>query len=480
MNLVGQKSRVTLICVILAIATFAAFAQTLRCDFIIYDDEDHVTNNPHVYTGLTTENIEWAFTTGYWANWQPLVWISHMAICEFFKLNPFYHHLVNLLLHIADAVLLFLVLYLLTNALWRSAFVAALFALHPLHVESVAWVAERKDVLSTAFCLLAFAAYHRYAKQKSAGFYLLTLLLFAFGLMSKPMLVTFPFMLLLLDYWPLNRFSSLSLPASRKIFYKLVVEKIPFFALSAVSCVITYIVQKNAGSSRTSASLRSTTASSMPCCRISATSRKCSFPQSWPFFTPTRPMRRPTTAAVIIAIAFLVITILFFKLAKNHKYLLTGWFWYLGTLVPVIGLVQVGAQTHADRYTYISLIGLFIIIAWGANDLLQNYRHRKELLAAAAVAILVVLAVRTAHQVSYWKSTITMFEHTAAVTPKNARAHAILGIAYSAKKQFEDAAAHYRASLAIEPNFALTITNLGCIYADTGNPERAVELHKRR
>jgi len=479
MNLADQKSRVALFCVILAIATFAAFAQTLRCDFIIYDDEDHVTKNPHVYTGLTTENIKWAFTTGYWANWQPLTWISHMVNCELFKLNPLYHHLTNLLLHIADTVLLFLVLYIMTTALWQSAFVAALFALHPLHVESVAWVAERKDVLSTLFCLLAFAAYWRYTKQKSVGFYSLTLLLFVLGLMSKPMLVTFPFILLLLDYWPLNRFSSLLLPGSRKIFYRLVIEKIPFFALSAVSCVITYIVQKNAGAVSS-------------CRQLSLDNRIINALLS--YFRYIRTMFVPTklailypytsdslsaTAAVIIAIAILVVTILFLKLAKNHKYLITGWFWYLGTLVPVIGLVQVGAQTHADRYTYISLIGIFIIIAWGANDLLKNYRYRTQLLAVAALAALSASALCTVHQVGYWKNAVTMFEHTAAVTNKNARAHAILGLAYSAKKQYPQAAEHYQMALAIEPDFAVAITNLGCVYAETGNPEKAVELHEK-
>jgi tetratricopeptide (TPR) repeat protein len=478
MNLASQKSRVALICAILAIATFAAFVQTLRCDFIIYDDEDHVTKNPHVYTGLTMENIKWAFTTGYWANWQPIVWISHMVNCQLFKLNPFYHHLTNLLLHIADTVLLFLVFYLLTTALWQSAFVAALFALHPLHVESVAWVAERKDVLSTLFCLLAFAAYWRYTKQKSVGFFFLTLLLFVLGLMSKPMLVTFPFILLLLDYWPLNRFSSLLQPDSRKTFYKLVIEKIPFFAFSAASCVITYIVQKNAGAISNIRQLPFDIRVVNSLVSYFRYIRKMFVPTKLAILYPYTGDLPPVYVAVIIAVALLTVTILFLRLAKNHKYLLTGWFWYLGTLVPVIGLVQVGAQTHADRYTYISLIGLFIIIAWGANDLLKNYRHRTQLLAVAAVAALSALALCTVHQVGYWKNTITIFEHTAAVTNKNARAHAILGLVYG-QKQFLQAVDHYKSALAIEPDFALAITNLGCVYAKTGFPEKAVEMHKK-
>jgi len=478
MNLGGRKLSIILICAILAIATFIAFAQSLRCDFIIYDDEDHVTKNPHVYTGLSLENIRWALTTGYWANWQPLTWLSHMAVCEFFNLNPLYHHLANLLLHISDTILLFLVLFALTSALWQSAFVAALFALHPLHVESVAWVAERKDVLSTLFLLLALLAYWRYAKQKSVGFYSLTLLLFAFGLMSKPMLVTLPFLLLLLDYWPLNRFGSLLLD-SRKIFYKLVIEKIPFFVLSAVSCIITYIVQKNAGAVSNFRQLPFDTRLINASLSYFRYIRTMFIPTKLAILYPYTSDSLPVGAAIIIAIAFLAITILFLKLAKNHKYLLTGWFWYLGTLVPVIGLVQVGAQTHADRYTYISLIGLFIIIAWGANDLLKNYRYRVQLLTAATIVILSTLGLCTIHQVGYWKDTITLFEHTAAVTNKNARSQAILGLAYSQKKQYQKAAEHYLASLAIEPNFALTITNLGCVYAETGFPDKAVELHKR-
>jgi Tfp pilus assembly protein PilF len=329
------------------------------------------------------------------------------------------------------------------------------------------------------FLLLAFAAYNRYAKQKSVGSYFLTLLLFVLGLMSKPMLVTFPFVLLLLDYWPLNRFSSLSLPGSLKIFYRLVLEKIPFFALSAVSCVITYIVQKNAGAVSNMRQLPLDIRIVNSLVSYFRYIQKMFVPTKLAILYPYMGEHPPVYVAVIIAIALLAVTILFLRLAKNHKYLLTGWFWYLGTLVPVIGLVQVGAQTHADRYTYISLIGLFIIIAWGANDLLKNYRYRTQLLAVAAVVILSALALSTIHQVGYWKNTFTMFEHTAAVTKKNARVHAILGLAYSAKKQYPQAAEHYEAALAIEPDFALPLTNLGCVYAETGNPQKAVELHQR-
>lgn len=479
MSVSGQKTRVIQICVILALGTFVTFFQALRCDFITYDDEDHVTKNPHVYTGLSIDNIKWAFTSGYVANWQPLTWISHMVVCELFKLNPLYHHLTNLLLHIADTLLFFLVFYIMTNTMRQSAFVAALFAVHPLHVESVAWVAERKDVLSAFFYLLAIAAYYRYVKSGFVRLYLLTLLLYILGLMSKPMLVIFPFVLLLLDYWPLNRLSSLSLPTERKFFYKLVLEKIPFMLLAAGSCVITYFVQKNAGAVSNIKQLPLDMRIINAVLSYLRYIQKMFVPTQLAILYPYKDNLPPVIVPILIAVIFLAVTVLFVKLAKNHKYLLTGWFWYLGTLVPVIGLVQVGAQSHADRYTYISLTGLFIIIAWGGSELLRSYPHRKQLLSVAAAAILLALALRTSHQIRYWKDSITLFEHNVAVTQRSARPHAILGLAYSAKGRLQQAAEHYRKALEIEPNFALAITNLGCVYTDTGNPQRAIELHKK-
>ena len=297
--------------------------------------------------------------------------------------------------------------------------------------------------------------------------------------MAKPMLVTFPFVLLLLDYWPLNRFGNLSLPGSRKNLLQARPRKNPFYVLSAVSCVITYIVQRNAGAVSDIRQLPFDIRIINSLISYFRYIQKMFVPQSWRFFTLTQTTFRPLLSPSLSPSCFWLSQSCSCKLAKNHKYLLTGWFWYLGTLVPVIGLVQVGAQTHADRYTYISLIGLFIIIAWGSNDLLKNYPHRKQLLAVTAVAVLLLLAICTVHQVRYWKDTVTLFEHTAAVTKKNARVHAILGLAYSAKKQFPQATAHYQAALDIEPDFALAITNLGCVYAETGYPEKAVELHKR-
>ena len=407
-------------------ATLIAFWQVNHCDFINYDDPSYVTENIHIRHGITTEAIRWAFTTDYAANWHPVTWISHMLDVELFGLKPRWHHLTNLLFHIANTLLLFFVFHRMTKTTWQSAFVAALFALHPLHVESVAWVAERKDVLSTFFWMLTMGAYIHYVEHPRFRSYLAVFTFLALGLMSKPMLVTLPFILLLLDYWPLQRFEQKTPtqeipaeinkpisaskregkssgkqtvqaivkeeePADRKYQWALVrpllIEKIPLFALAALSSITTFIVQQKGGSV---ASLEGIA----PGVRIANAFvsyiiyvRKIIWPDDLAVFYP-HPGLLPFWQILGAVFLLIAVTVTVILEAKRFPYLAVGWLWFAGTLVPVIGIVQVGSQAMADRYTYVPLIGLFIMAAWGVPELLKNWRYRKEALAASSALIL--------------------------------------------------------------------------------------------
>jgi hypothetical protein len=331
---------------------------------------------------------------------------------QFFGPNAGGHHLVNLFLHIVNTLLLFIVLKQMTSAIWQSAFVAALFALHPLHVESVVWVAERKDVLSTFFWILTMWAYLRYVKHLNVWRYLFVLLMFALGLMSKPMLVTLPFVLLLLDYWPLERFG-------QRTFFYLIREKIPFIVLSAASIAITFLVQRGGKAmvTFTSLPLKYRILNSF----ISYTEyiKKMFWPSRLAVFYPHIGRNISILYAIVTAGLLLVATVIVIRFAKNHRYLITGWFWYLGTLVPVIGIVQVGIQCMADRYTYITLTGLFIIIAWGLPDLLSKWRYKKIILASLALLIVSTMSIYTYYQLHHWRNTLTLFQHTVDVTEDN-------------------------------------------------------------
>ena len=379
MNKPTRKYWVPCICLTLALATLISYSQVLNHDFIDFDDDMYVTRNENVQKGLTWQNIKWAFTTNQAYNWHPLTWLSHMLDCQLFGLKPAGHHFTSVLFHIANTLLLFLVFKSMTGNLWRSAFVAALFALHPLHVESVAWIAERKDVLSTLFWLLTMAAYVRYVRKPGPKWYLLTILAFAMGLMAKPMLVTLPFILLLLDYWPLARFQfgQNIKDTEWKILYRLFVEKIPLFIITIITSVITFIVPKGSGAVPGLKEL-----SLMPRLTNALISyvkyiEKMFWPSRLAVFYPRAVDAIPTWQILAALLLLLIISGLAVWLARSRKYLLVGWLWYLGILVPVIGLVQVGDQAMADRYTYVSLIGLFIIVVWGLNDLLEKWKYHK-------------------------------------------------------------------------------------------------------
>jgi len=461
------KFSVILICLLLASATLIAFEPLRHNQFLNYDDNDYITENQHVQSGLNLKSIKWAFISTHAANWHPVTWLSHIIDCQLFGLNPAGHHFTNLLLHIANTLLLFWVLKDMTAAIWQSAFVAAAFALHPLHVESVAWISERKDVLSTLFWLLTMAAYVRYVRQRSVIRYIGTLFLFALGLMAKPMLVTLPFVLLLLDYWPLNRLS-------RKTIY----EKIPFFALSAVSSVVTFLAQRSGGAvAHIDLLPLSMRLANTPVSYVKYIG-KMFWPTKLAVLYPYYGEKLSAWLVVTSVLALLAVTILVIRLASKHRYLPVGWFWYLGTLVPVIGLVQVGNQPLADRYTYIPLTGLFIII-WVLPELLAGRRYRKLLLGLSATSVLLVLSVCTFSQVGRWRDSITLFEHAIAVTSYNFAAHYNLGVALASQGRANEAINHYRQAIKIRPDHFEAYSNLGNLLSEQGKLDEAIDNYRR-
>jgi protein O-mannosyl-transferase len=572
----GEKLRPSsVICLLLALATIAVFWPVARLDFVNYDDPDYVTSNLHVQSGLTWQSTAWAFTSGHASNWHPLTWLSHMLDWQLFNKNAGGHHLVSLAFHIANTLLLFLVLRRMTGAHWRSAVVAALFALHPLHVESVAWVSERKDVLSTLFFLLCLGAYARYVEvldgdrnpacagqppelrgprpearaskpkvrnrnaddqsqkanlsgsrltQPSAGllplsplssrpafvFYCLALLFFALGLMSKPMLVTLPFVLLLLDGWPLHRFRPGTPGSNLRTMVRLVAEKVPFIALSLTSSVITLIVQQRGGAVSTILTLGARVANALVSYARyigkmfwpAKLSVLYPHPGHWPAWQVT------ASAALVVAISAGAVWG-----SRRRPYCAVGWLWFVGGLVPVIGLVQVGVQSMADRYTYVPLIGLFIVLVWGISEWVPLGRWRTPTLAWGAALALVVCASLTSRQVQFWRDSLSLFGHAVEVTSNNYLAyHNIgfylygqgktdeamvnylkaleinpayedalnnMGYALAAQHKYAEAIGYYERALRVRPNHADVHNNLGNALADLGRSEEAIEHYRR-
>ena len=462
MDKTSGKYYSVLIYVILALGTAGVFWQVRNCDFVGFDDDDYVAKNDHVKSGLTVEGTVWAFTANHSANWHPLTWLSHMLDCQLFDLNAGRHHLTNLFLHIANTLLLFAVLKRMTGAVWRSAFVAAAFAVHPLHVESVAWIAERKDILSTLFWMLTIGAYARYTERQGRGWYVLTLAAFALGLMAKPMLVTLPFVLLLLDYWPLGRFEfGERLKATKwSDLYRLVVEKIPLFALSVVSCAVTVLVQHSYGAVASLSKLPIEARVLNAFIAYLKYIEKTFWPSRLAVYYPF-PRFLPLVLGVAAAVLLLVTTRWIIVLSRKHKYLPVGWLWYIGTLVPVIGVVQVGGQAWANRYSYIPLIGLFIIIAWAVPELLAKLPYRKIILGISAVTVISALSVCTYHQLGYWQNKITLFNRVVEVTEDNYYAHLMLAGAFRSQGQLNEAIEHYEQALRIKPSLIDTQNAIG-------------------
>lgn len=467
MNETMNKFRTILIYAILTLATLIVFWPVRNFRFVNFDDHVYITDNPYVCAGLTRIGAIWAFTTNHSSNWHPLTWLSHMLDCQFFGISPGRHHFVNLVFHIINTLSLFAVLLRMTRKAWQSAFVAALFALHPLHVESVAWASERKDVLSTMFWLLTMAAYLHYTKLPNIRRYLSVLLFFALGLMAKPMLVTLPFILLLLDYWPLDSFD-------KKNFYHLVFEKIPLFVLSAASCITTIIVQHSGGALESTEAIPLGFRIGNAIVSYAKYIQKTFWPAKLAFFYP-HPAMEFNLLSLLVSLVLLLAVSIYIISHFRRKYLLVGWLWFIGTLVPVIGFVQVGAQAMADRYTYVPLIGIFIIIAWGACDLLTKLKYHKYIIIISAAAILIVLSICSRIQVLYWHDSITLFEHALKVTEKNYTAHSCLAYVLYEQGKVDEAIAHNRLAIEFNPTYLDAQFNLGGIFFRQGNFPEALK-----
>jgi tetratricopeptide (TPR) repeat protein len=473
---VGSLRPERLVPLLLAAATFLVYSQVGEHDFINFDDGMYVFENPRVQAGLTGEGVRWAFTTTHFSNWHPLTWLSHMLDCELYGLNPAGHHLTSLLLHVANTLLLFIVLRRLTGALWRSAFVAGLFSLHPLHVESVAWVAERKDVLSGFFWMLTLWAYARYTEQPSSRVRYLTVVTgFALGLMAKPMLVTLPFVLLLLDFWPLGRFRG---ERSGSLFERarirpLILEKLPLFFLAAASSWVTFVAQRQSGAMVALESLPLDLRIWNALLAYVSYLAKAVWPVGLAVFYAHPGDAIPVHTALAAAFFLVGVSVLVLRAASRRPYLAVGWLWYLGTLVPVIGLIQTGQQAMADRYTYLPLIGVFIMFAWELPELLERWRLRKAWLAPAPVALLCALMVCSWLQVSHWKNSMTLFEHAVRVTSNNAMAHLKLAILLTRQGRDDLAIHHYYETLRISPSRMGAHYNLGVVLAKQGKREEA-------
>ncbi|HEY6007578.1 MAG TPA: tetratricopeptide repeat protein [Geobacteraceae bacterium] len=480
----GNNRMLWLVAVALMAAVWGVYGRCAGFDFVMYDDGKYVTGNAIVKSGLGPAAVRWALTTTLDANWFPLTWLSHLLTVQFFGLRPGAHHLVNVFLHGIDTVLLLVLLHRMTGALWRSVLVAALFALHPLHVESVAWVAERKDVLSALFWLLTMLAWCRYAERPGVGRYVGTLVLFGCGLMAKPMLVTLPFVLLLVDYWPLGRLSRQtlgdgSLPSFPSVSpARLVLEKVPFLLLAAASSVVTFIVQRKGGAVNVldNESLLFNVANGL----VSYVRYvgKMFWPRDLAVFYPL-PAALPTWQAASAAALLLLLTLLVLWQARRRPYVAVGWFWYLGTLVPVIGFVRVGAHAIADRYTYLPLIGLFIILAWGGAELAGLRSWGPKSFAAVAAALVTALAVVSWYQVGTWRNNYTLFEHALAATQGNWLAHNNLATALVADGRFDEALYHVNEALRFKPDYAAAYNNLGVISNKLGDPVRTIAAYNK-
>ena len=528
-----RDSRPSLVSLLLLLATVGVYWPLFHCQFINFDDTDYVTENLFVQRGLTWNGVAWAFSTGHAGNWHPLTWISHMLDCQLFGLSPAKHHATNLFFHLINSLLLFWLLKQMTGTLWRSAFVAALFALHPLHVESVAWISERKDVLNTFFGLLSIWAYVRYVEQTNVAeevtgaggrgtsqksetrsrksevqgsrfkvqgsrspssrshfpfsiFYLLSLVLFACSLMSKPMLVTLPFLLLLLDYWPLGRWQVPSVarrvagqkPELQRSKFVIrhssfvILEKLPFLALSVASCIITFVVQKKAGAVSGLIELPVGARFANAVISYVRYTKRILWPDDLAILYPPVSWGHWHVSGAILFMLLLSLFAVWF--ARQRPYLAVGWLWFVGTLVPVIGLVQVGSQAMADRYAYIPSIGFFIAVSWGLCDLTPRRRAWRLVLSGTGASVLLASAWLTVLQLRYWQDSVSLFTRTLAVTGNNGLAHEKLGEALLQQHRFAAARAHLLSALQLVPRSPGAHYQFGLLLQSEGQPAEAI------
>jgi Flp pilus assembly protein TadD len=470
-----------IVCLVLAALSLAVFWQTRNFDFLYFDDQLFVAKFPNLKEGLTYKNIAWAFTSPTLATnyWVPLTWISFLLDYQMYGANAGGFHFTNVLFHTANIILLYVLFIKLTGNRWQSAFIAALFGLHPLHVESVAWVSERKDVLSTFFFLLTLLSYHSYTLKKGLARYLTCLAVFFLGLMTKPMLVTLPFVMLLLDYWPLARFNPWAGPNNSKNSNSLppaslLVEKIPFFILFIIISIVTYLAQLKSGNVGSLESYPMGIRLSNALFSYVIYIGKMFYPVDLAALYPY-PGSAPGQQFAVSAILLFVFSMIAVRTTRTKPYIIVGWFWYLITLLPVIGLIKVGPQAFADRYTYIPLTGLFIIIAWGIPPLLSWWKYRQSFLTVTAVSIVLLLSIMTWKQTGYWRNTITLFKHTLDSTSNNPYAHAGLGTGYLKKGDYENAVLQLTMALRFNPNYVFAIKNLGIALDEQGKPDKAIE-----
>jgi tetratricopeptide (TPR) repeat protein len=469
---------------LLLVVTLAAYQGVRHNDFIPFDDLEYVVHNPPVRAGLSWETVNWAFTSTHVGNWHPLTWLSHALDCQVFGLDVAKHHMTNLGFHAANSVLLLLALQALTGSLWRSAFVAACFALHPLHVESVAWVAERKDLLSGFFFMLTLLAYAAYARRRlnnlRGGWLpgLVALLSFGCGLLSKPMLVTVPFLLLLLDYWPLERLHLARTPAATKQNLSLVLEKVPFFALAVITCVVTLYSQAEAGAFRTGDAIPSELRLGNALLAMYGYLLKTVWPSGLAIFYPF-PSELPLGSLALASVILLGLCLLAIVWGPRQPYTFTGWYWFLGMLVPVLGIVQVGEQAMADRYTYLPLIGIFVAATWFASHLVCAWRHGSAGLAILGVLLLAVWCGLTHRQVALWRNGETLFTHALRVTSDNYLAHCVAGDALAGQGRSEEALKHYDQALVIFPNYVEALVAKGRLLHGTGRLPEALDCYQQ-
>lgn len=473
-----KKGHIRLVYPALAIVTLVVFGQVCQNDFVGYDDPYYLTNNPHVKYGISPDSIIWAFTTTLSANWHPLTWMSHILDCQLFGLNPLWHHLVSVLFHTANTLLLFWILKRTTGEIWASAFVAAAFAVHPLRVESVAWIAERKDVLSGLFWMLTIAFYIRYTEHPSIGRYLLIILAFGLGLMAKPMLVTLPFVLILLDYWPLGRLQwghrcgHQGQPARR-----LIIEKIPLFILSAASSIAAYVIQQSSGAMELGKSYPLNFRISNAAVSYIAYIGKLIYPSRLAVLYPYQGDSLSLWQPIVCFLMLVVISAGVIYSAR--RYLIVGWFWYIGTLIPVIGLVQIGNQMMADRYTYLPSIGIFIMVVCGAAELLSKWRYREIALGICAGIALTALSICTLLQIRYWKNSSALYERAISVTENNYIMHCNYGASLSREGRDDEALNHFRTALQINPQYYYVHYCIGTVFLKQNKFAEAIEYFNK-
>lgn len=477
---------IIILAVVLMAITLVVYWQAGDHDFLNYDDNEYVTENQHVTTGLTVPNVIWAFASvdENQAHWHPITWLSHMVDVEFYGMDPRGHHLTNVVIHTISIAFLFLFLFRLTSAPWQSLFVAALFALHPLHVESVAWVSERKDILSALFWFLTLLLYIEYTRQRKWVLYLLSLLFFVLGLMSKAMLVTLPFVMLLLDFWPLNRaIIKEHCNGQYQWFHRLsplmalVKEKIPFYAFSLVTAVLAVYSQHTGGAIRSFDAVPFVNRIENAAISYVKYIVKMLWPSDLAFFYPI-PSSVPLWQTICSLLVLIVVTGAILRVWRSRPYLVVGWFWFLITLVPVIGLVQYGAQSMADRYTYISMTGLFIIAAWGGADLAKWLHCRQGMLVLFAGTVIIVSTTLTWRQLRYWRDDISLFRHALLVTTGNWIAHNNLGNALADRGDLDAAIVEYQSALSIKPNDITAHYNLALAFAGKGDFNAAIPRYR--